>query len=181
LTYSTLITGVILLRSYVFDEEEPLYELCALPTTILAILQLLLSFPSTVLSSKQTKIINYNLFKELESKTNDKSHFEDIKFLFDNTPTFSDNLINNVVICFRYAANLLLQPIDLLNNNTVNYFITCTALRWLSAAGVVEEQSKVTSFMHNKLLGFLHNKIVPALIENKLFSSEETKQPSAIS
>lgn len=48
LTYSTLITGVILLRSYVFDEEEPLYELCALPTTILAILQLLLSFPSTL-------------------------------------------------------------------------------------------------------------------------------------
>ncbi|MCC8370899.1 MAG: hypothetical protein LN566_06180 [Rickettsia endosymbiont of Stiretrus anchorago] len=175
LTYSTLITGVILLRSYVFDEEEPLYKLCALPTTILAILQLLLSFPSTILSSKQTKIINYNLFKELESKTNDESHFEDIKFLFDNTPTFSDNLINTVVICFRYAANLLLQPIDLLNNDTVNYFITYTALRWLSAAGVVEEQSKVTGFMHNKLLGFLHNKIVPALIENKLFSSEEIK------
>ncbi|KJV91629.1 hypothetical protein RBEMOGI_0236 [Rickettsia bellii str. RML Mogi] len=54
-------------------KKNPLYELCALPTTILAILQLLLSFPSTVLSSKQTKIINYNLFKELENKTNDKS------------------------------------------------------------------------------------------------------------
>lgn len=30
LTYSTLITGVILLRLYVFDEEEPLYELYVL-------------------------------------------------------------------------------------------------------------------------------------------------------
>ncbi|AJG33804.1 hypothetical protein [Rickettsia rickettsii] len=37
--------GVIALRSYVIDEKDPWYELCALPTTNLAMLQILLSFP----------------------------------------------------------------------------------------------------------------------------------------
>lgn len=175
IVYSVLIAGVIALRSYAYDEEDPLYELCALPTTTLAMLQLLLSFPGTVLSSKQTKIINDNMFKELESKLNDKNCLEDIKFLSDNTPSFSNNIIDTVAICFRYSANLLLQPIDLLNNDNVNNFIVCTALRWLSAAGVIEEQSKVTNFIHNKLIEFLHDKISPALIENKILLSEQIK------
>ncbi|WP_245969159.1 hypothetical protein [Candidatus Rickettsia colombianensi] len=54
--------GVIALRSYVIDEEDPWYELCALPTTSLAMLQILLSFPGTVLSNRQTKEINNNMF-----------------------------------------------------------------------------------------------------------------------
>lgn len=40
-TYAALIAGVIALRSYVIDEEDPWYELCALPTTSLAMLQIL--------------------------------------------------------------------------------------------------------------------------------------------
>ncbi len=49
------------------------------------------------------------------------------------------------------------------------------ALRWYTVAGVVEEQSKVTNFMQNKLIKFLHDKIVPALIEHKQFTAEEIK------
>ncbi|KJV93778.1 hypothetical protein RPATATE_0465 [Rickettsia parkeri str. Tate's Hell] len=45
ITYVSLIVGVIALRSYVIDEKDPWYELCALPTTNLAMLQILLSFP----------------------------------------------------------------------------------------------------------------------------------------
>ncbi|MCX4080239.1 hypothetical protein N7280_06610 [Rickettsia rhipicephali] len=33
ITYVSLIVGVIALRSYVVDEKDPWYELCALPTT----------------------------------------------------------------------------------------------------------------------------------------------------
>ncbi|WP_231726298.1 hypothetical protein [Rickettsia rhipicephali] len=36
ITYVSLIVGVIALRSYVIDEKDPWYELCALPTTNLA-------------------------------------------------------------------------------------------------------------------------------------------------
>ena len=49
------------------------------------------------------------------------------------------------------------------------------ALRWYTVAGVVEEQSKVTNFMQNKLIKFLHDKIVPALIEHKKFTAEAIK------
>ena len=49
------------------------------------------------------------------------------------------------------------------------------ALRWYTVAGVVEEQSKVTNFMQNKLIKFLHDKIVLALIEHKKFTTEEIK------
>ncbi|KJW04948.1 hypothetical protein [Rickettsia argasii] len=45
ITYVSRIVGVIALRSYVIDEKDPWYELCALPTTRLAMLQILLSFP----------------------------------------------------------------------------------------------------------------------------------------
>lgn len=177
ISYSVLIAGVIALRSYVFDEEDPLYELCALPTTTLAILQIILSFPSTILSPKQTKQINNNMFKVLDNKLqgNSNSSLEDIKFLFDNTPSFSNEFVNTTAICFRYASNLLLQPIDLLNNNTINNFIVWTALRWSVAAGVIEEQSKVTNFMYNKLTWYLHDNIAPSLIENKKLPYEEIK------
>ena len=171
-TYAALIAGVIALRSYVIDEEDPWYELCALPTTSLAMLQILLSFPGTVLSNRQTKEINNNMFQALE---NNNENAEDIKFLFDYTPSFANDAVNTTAICFRYAANLGLQPIDLLNNDIINRIIVYTALRWSAAAGVVEEQSKVTNFMQNKLIKFLHDKIVPALIENKKFTAEEIK------
>ncbi|WP_410956609.1 hypothetical protein [Rickettsia koreansis] len=45
ITYVSRIVGVIALRSYVIDEKDPWYELCALPTTRLAMLQILLSCP----------------------------------------------------------------------------------------------------------------------------------------
>ncbi|MFV0251253.1 MAG: hypothetical protein AB8U53_06525 [Rickettsia aeschlimannii] len=41
ITYVSLIVGIIALRSYVIDEKDPWYELCALPTTSLAMLQIL--------------------------------------------------------------------------------------------------------------------------------------------
>lgn len=172
ITYASLIAGVIALRSYVIDEKDPWYELCALPTTSLAMLQILLSFPGTVLSNRQTKEINNNMFQELK---NSGKNAEDIKFLFDHIPSFANDAVNTTAICFRYAANLGLQPIDLLNNDIINRIIVYTALRWSAAAGVVEEQSKVTNFMQNKLIKFLHDKIVPALIENKELAPEEIK------
>lgn len=125
-TYAALIAGVIALRSYVIDEEDPWYELCALPTTSLAMLQILLSFPGTVLSNRQTKEINNNMFQALE---NNNENAEDIKFLFDYTPSFANDAVNTTAICFRYAANLGLQPIDLLNNDIINRIIVYTALR----------------------------------------------------
>ncbi|WP_245207530.1 hypothetical protein [Rickettsia fournieri] len=84
-------------------------------------------------------------------------------------------MMPSTAICFRYAANLGVQPIDLLNNDTINRIIVLQALRWYTVAGVVEEQSKVTNFMQNKLIKFLHDKIVPALIEHKKFTAEEIK------
>ncbi|KJV62807.1 hypothetical protein [Rickettsia amblyommatis] len=139
--------GVIALRSYVIDAKDPWYELCALPSTSLAMLQILLSFPGTVLSNRQTKEINNNMFQALE---NNNDNAEDIKFLFDHTPSFANDTVNTTAICFRY--NLGLQPIDLLNNDTINHIIVyIRALRWYyTVAGVVEEQSKVTNFMQNK-------------------------------
>ncbi|AFE53683.1 hypothetical protein [Rickettsia prowazekii] len=171
-TYATLVGGVIALRSYVIDAKDPWYELCALPSTILAMLQILASFPGTVLSNRQTKEINNNMFQELK---NSDQNAQDIKFLFDCTPSFANDPINTAASCFRYASNLGLQPIDLLNNDIVNRIILYTALRWSAVAGVVEEQSKVTNFMQTKLIKFLHHEIVPALIENKKFTSKEIK------
>ncbi|CAK6507862.1 hypothetical protein [Rickettsia helvetica] len=64
--------GVIALCSYVIDEQDPWYELCALPTTSLAMLQILLSFPGMVLSNRQTKEINNNMFQVLENNTRNR-------------------------------------------------------------------------------------------------------------
>ncbi|MCZ6901373.1 MAG: hypothetical protein O7C59_02545 [Rickettsia endosymbiont of Ixodes persulcatus] len=103
ITYASFIAGVIALRSYVIDEKDPWYELCALPTTSLAMLQILLSFPGTVLSNRQTKEINNNMFQALENNT---ENAKDIEFLFDHTPNFANDAVNTTAICFRYAANL---------------------------------------------------------------------------
>ncbi|BDU59721.1 hypothetical protein FLA4_01310 [Candidatus Rickettsia kotlanii] len=95
--------GVIALRSVVIDEKDPWYELCALPTTSLAMLKILLSFPSTALSNRQTKEMNNNMFQALE---NNNDNAEDVKFLFDHIPSFANNAVSTIAICFRYAANL---------------------------------------------------------------------------
>lgn len=169
LAYVTAIAGVISLRHFVIDEENPWYEFCALPTTLLAMLQIVLSFPGAILSVKKAQEINNNIFKDLykNSPEIDIEKINNIKFLLENTPTFSNKIINLTSICFRYSTNLLLQPIDLLNNDLVNHLISATALRWSAAAGVMEEQSKVTSFMHGKLVEFLYKKIAPALIKDE--------------
>ena len=72
ITYASLIVGVIALCSYVIDEKDPWYELCALPTTSLAMLQILLSFPGMVLSNRQTKEMNNNMFQVLENNTRNR-------------------------------------------------------------------------------------------------------------
>ncbi|WP_016917388.1 hypothetical protein [Rickettsia honei] len=53
--------------------------------------------------------MNNNMFQALE---NNNDNAEDIKFLFDHTPSFANDAVNTTVICFRYAANLGLQPIN---------------------------------------------------------------------
>ncbi|XLM34180.1 MAG: hypothetical protein QFX12_01995 [Rickettsia africae] len=63
------------------------------------------------------------MFQALE---NNNDNAEDVKFLFDHTPSFANDAVNTTVICFRYAANLGLQPIDLLNNDTINRIIVYT-------------------------------------------------------
>ncbi|WP_017208633.1 hypothetical protein [Rickettsia australis] len=102
------------------EEDASWYELCALPTTSLAMLQILLSFPGMVLSNRQTKEINNHMFQALE---NNNENAEDIKFLFNYTPSFANDAVNTTAICFRYAANLELQPIDFLNNDIINRII----------------------------------------------------------
>lgn len=172
ITYVGLASIVVYLRYLVIEKESPAYELCALPSTILAMAQISASFPSLLYSKVQTQGINNNIFDKYDLKNNNNIRIADIQFLLENTPCFSNSNVSTIATCFRGAGNLLLQPIDLVQNYTKDIILKYTALCWFIPCGVIEEQAKVGNFAHSKLEQYLYRNIVPTLINNNHKNTE---------
>ncbi len=163
--YVTAVATITYLRYDVIDEDDPWYQLVAVPTTLLAVLQVFAAFPQIIFSGTKAKKINNYILEQC-------NRYE-IQFLNKNIPAFSHNILSQGTIGIRWLTNLMLQPIDLIQNHTKDYILRITALRWLVPTGVIEEQSKVARFVEQTLNKFFYDSIVPALLDDKKINNSK--------
>jgi hypothetical protein len=173
--YTLLVGGVIGFRVGVIDEENIWYEYCAAPTTLVAMVQLSVSFPAILFSGRKTQEISKNLFKQwYNSHQNSplEEKIQDIEFLYKAIPTFSNAPITLVASAIRGIANVGLQPVDLFVSPVKDAILNWGVFRWLTPPGVIEQQSKVANAVTNIVTQYLFTKVGPALIAEQ---KEENK------
>ncbi|XGA07923.1 MAG: hypothetical protein U0X86_000051 [Wolbachia endosymbiont of Xenopsylla cheopis] len=153
--YVAAMTGI---RYGCEDEKDKWwYEYIAAPSTALAILQILFSFPQILFSNTKAREINNYTLENFQSN--------DIQFIDQNIPAFSCGALSKAAIMFRWLSNVMLQPIDLIQNDTKDLILGLTALRLLIPAGIIEEQGKVAHFVKCELRNFFYENIAAALVK----------------
>ncbi|WCR58511.1 hypothetical protein [Wolbachia endosymbiont of Ctenocephalides felis wCfeJ] len=163
-TYVAYIAAITCAR-YAKDDEhnEAWYKLVALPSTILAMLQIVVSCPQIIFSAKKARDIRNYVFegKKANGAYNiTTSRVADVQLLDKNIPTFSNGMVYVCAGMFRWIGNLLLQPIDLVQDDTKDLILRWSAMRWFTPTGIVEEQSKVASFVNCELRNFVYDRIL---------------------
>ncbi|GHM58082.1 MAG: hypothetical protein sL5_02330 [Candidatus Mesenet longicola] len=156
--YVAAMTGI----RYGCDDEKDKwwYEYIAAPSTALALLQIFSSFPQILFSNTKAREINNCTLENFQS-----NKFTDIQFIDQNIPAFSHDMLSKVTSGIRWLSNMMLQPIDLIQNDTKDLILGLTALRLLIPAGIIEEQAKVAHFVKCELRNFFYKNIAAALVK----------------
>ncbi|WP_339048544.1 hypothetical protein [Candidatus Mesenet endosymbiont of Phosphuga atrata] len=153
--YVAAMTGI---RYECEDEKDKWwYEYIAAPSTALALLQIFSSFPQILFSNTKAREINNYTLENFQSN--------DIQFIDQNIPAFSHDMLSKVTSGIRWLSNMMLQPIDLIQNDTKDLVLGLTALRLLIPASIIEEQGKVAHFVKCELRNFFYENIAAALVE----------------
>ncbi len=166
--YTVYIAAITAAR-YNMSEDSELYEKLAWPSTVLAMVQILVSFPQIIFSSVKTEKTNNHIFEHFGNV----GKISEIQFLDRNIPSFSNNKVSKITAGFRWFGNLVLQPIDLFQDDTKDQILRWGPMRFFTPTGVIEEQGKVAYFVSCGLRSFLYTNIVPALVGNKQIVADE--------
>lgn len=151
--YVIVMTGI---RYGLEDEKDNWwYEYIAAPSTALAMLQIFSSFPQILFSNTKARKIDNDMLVNFQG---DK--FDAIKFIDKNIPSFLHDMLSKVAIGSRWLSNMMLQPIDLIQDDTKDLVLGLTSLRLLTPAGVIEEQSKVAHFAKCELRNFFYKNVI---------------------
>lgn len=161
--------AIITAARYNISEDSEWYEELAWPSTVLAMVQILMSFPQIIFSSVKTEETNNHIFGSF----GDVGKISEIQFLDRNIPSFSNNKVSKITAGFRWFGNLVLQPIDLFQNDTKDQILRWGPMRFFTPTGVIEEQGKVAYFVSCELRNFLYDNVVPALVNNKRIVDDE--------
>ncbi|WP_339045865.1 hypothetical protein [Candidatus Mesenet endosymbiont of Agriotes lineatus] len=148
--YVAAITGI---RYGLEDEKDKWwYEYISAPSTALATLQIFSSFPPILFSNTKAGKIDDYISKDFQ--------INDLQFIEKNIPAFSHNVPYKIASVLRWLSNMMLQPIDLIQNDTKDLVLGLTSLRLLTPAGIIEEQGKVAHFVKCELRNFIAEALV---------------------